>query len=428
MLFVCNIIIFKLNQMIKSIRYSAAAAASSSNHQQQQQHYHNHRGLLCHSIKRDRRLRKCSRSSSSRTKGADDNSNEQKVMYPNLLHEMVYATQLCAKLTTKTQELLMKTDKVSKSDDSPVTVADYAAQAVVSYVLEKSFPKIPLLAEEDAVELRKNDNLLKRVTELLNECVDDEDIAEEEVLRLIDRGNFKGGNDCAFFCLDPIDGTKGFINQRQYAIALGYCENGKVVAGVLGCPNMPMKKIIVQESSEDDLDFLETEKPGVIFAAYENFGCRYASMYAKEPLGKDSFLAKSDELIKSGKYGARYMESWGDSIVADHAFTNALSEKVGITRKPLRVDSMAKYACLSRGDAHIYLRFPPKSYREKVWDHCAGAIIVTESGGVISDASGLPLDFGNGRFLDINEGIIASSNQELHDELLNAIAILRTTI
>ena len=119
------------------------------------------------------------------------------------------------------------------------------------------------------------------------------------------------------------------------------------------------------------------------------------------------------------------MESWGDSIVADHAFTNALSEKVGITRKALRIDSQAKYGSLSRGDAHIYLRFPPKTYREKVWDHAAGAIIVSESGGVISDAAGEPLEFGKGRFLDINGGIIASATPELHEQLLKAIADLR---
>ena len=43
---------------------------------------------------------------------------------------------------------------------------------------------------------------------------------------------------------------------------------------------------------------------------------------------------------------------------------------------------------LARGDAAINLRFPHKSYREKIWDHVAGALIVEEAGGKISDASG----------------------------------------
>ena len=43
---------------------------------------------------------------------------------------------------------------------------------------------------------------------------------------------------------------------------------------------------------------------------------------------------------------------------------------------------------LARGDAHVNLRFPKKGYREKIWDHCAGQVIVEEAGLVISDASG----------------------------------------
>ena len=43
---------------------------------------------------------------------------------------------------------------------------------------------------------------------------------------------------------------------------------------------------------------------------------------------------------------------------------------------------------LARGDAAINLRFPHSSYREKIWDHVAGALIVKEAGGKISDASG----------------------------------------
>ena len=49
---------------------------------------------------------------------------------------------------------------------------------------------------------------------------------------------------------------------------------------------------------------------------------------------------------------------------------------------------------LARGDAAILLRFPHKGYREKIWDHAAGVVIVQEAGAVITDASGgcrLPL-------------------------------------
>ena len=43
---------------------------------------------------------------------------------------------------------------------------------------------------------------------------------------------------------------------------------------------------------------------------------------------------------------------------------------------------------LARGDAAVNLRFPHAGYREKIWDHAAGALIVTEAGAAISDAAG----------------------------------------
>ena len=51
-----------------------------------------------------------------------------------------------------------------------------------------------------------------------------------------------GGGDASgsrYWTIDPIDGTKGFLRGDQYAVALGLIEDGEVVAGVLGCPNLP---------------------------------------------------------------------------------------------------------------------------------------------------------------------------------------------
>ncbi len=45
---------------------------------------------------------------------------------------------------------------------------------------------------------------------------------------------------------------------------------------------------------------------------------------------------------------------------------------------------------LARGDACVNLRFPHAGYREKVWDHAAGALIVAEAGARITDAAGAP--------------------------------------
>lgn len=62
------------------------------------------------------------------------------------------------------------------------------------------------------------------------------------------------------------------------------------------------------------------------------------------------------------------------NLCAVMPFTAA--DEIGITLPSLRLDSQAKYGALSRGDASVFMRFPDPSYREKIWDHCAGVIIL----------------------------------------------------
>lgn len=57
--------------------------------------------------------------------------------------------------------------------------------------------------------------------------------------------------------------------------------------------------------------------------------------------------------------------------------TSICGQKLGVKAPAVRIDSQAKYGALSRGDGAIYLRFPHKGYREKIWDHAAGCIVVT---------------------------------------------------
>ncbi len=96
---------------------------------------------------------------------------------------------------------------------------------------------------------------------------------------------------------------------------------------------------------------------------------------------------------------------------------------LGITQPSLRLDSQAKYGVVARGDAAIYLRLPsPRTpeYRERIWDHAAGALIVEEAGGRVTDALGTDLDFSRGRQLSQNRGIVVS-NGFLHSVILDEI-------
>ncbi|KAG5564285.1 hypothetical protein RHGRI_000476 [Rhododendron griersonianum] len=97
-----------------------------------------------------------------------------------------------------------------------------------------------------------------------------------------------------------------------------------------------------------------------------------------------------------------------------------LTQKLGVKAPPARIDSQAKYGALSRGDGAIYLRFPHKGYREKISDHAAGAIVVTEAGDVVTDAGGNPLDFFKGWYLDLDTGMFVT-NPKLMPMLLKAV-------
>lgn len=53
-------------------------------------------------------------------------------------------------------------------------------------------------------------------------------------------------------------------------------------------------------------------------------------------------------------------------------------------------------------------------------DHAPGQILVEEAGGIVTDSRGQPLDFGLGRTLGENFGVIAAS-QDVHPLILQAV-------
>lgn len=133
---------------------------------------------------------------------------------------------------------------------------DWGVQATVSWLLSQSFrsQNVSIVAEEDVDALSKTNsiNLLNDVVNVVNECLDEAPIfnlqkpetalSSEQVLKAIERCNATAGPKGRFWVLDPVDGTLGFVRGNQYAVALALIEDGKVVLGVLGCPNYPMNK------------------------------------------------------------------------------------------------------------------------------------------------------------------------------------------
>ena len=127
---------------------------------------------------------------------------------------------------------------LEKKDKSPVTVADFASQALVCRRLQSEFPDDPVIGEEGAAELRSGEaTFLDRVVTACAEA--GVSASADAVCDWIDRGGLQEFRP-RFWTLDPIDGTKGFLRKEQYAISLALIVDGQIKVGVLGCPNMPV--------------------------------------------------------------------------------------------------------------------------------------------------------------------------------------------
>jgi len=117
------------------------------------------------------------------------------------------------------------------------------------------------------------------------------------------------------------------------------------------------------------------------------------------------------------------------SFVSAHTNTDQLqkvSDILGLRAEPVALDSQAKYALLAAGHGEMILRLlsaKQPNYKEKIWDQAAGAIVVEEAGGRITDLSGKDLDFTQGRSLENNRGICATNNT-IHDQVLPVLKTL----
>lgn len=324
-------------------------------------------------------------------------------------HAVVAASIVCRSV----QDALDEVRAVTKDDKSPVTVADYASQAVVGYALRERLGEVVLVAEEASDYLRDPDHglLLGAVVAAVREVW--EDATPESVLEAVDIGAGDPGAK-RFWTLDPIDGTKGFLRNQQYAIALGFIEDGAPTIGVMGCPNLPV-------DLSEPLD--ERDAHGCLYLAVRGEGVYEtrcdtdaAEMIRLTRLDHDP----DDEIIVCGSVEAAHTNMSDSDRIA------AWIEEQGLGRigEPARLDSQCKYAVVARGQADAYLRLPTrKAYVERIWDHAAGACIAGESGAFVTDVRGRALDFSQGRGLEKNRGIVCAPPR-VHGLMLRAIEAL----
>ena len=349
------------------------------------------------------------------------------------LEAAVKAVRLASHLCDNVQSQLRESEKMEKGDSSPVTVADYGAQVLTSWSLQRSLPGVEfkMVAEEDSDDLRAPEGaaMLRRITDLVNytlaECEKDAPLlTPEDVIELIDAGRSDGGSTGRHWVLDPIDGTRGFVSMRQYAVCLGLLVDGEIGLGVLGCPNLPQWSVSDVDCNDGGCDPYDERGIGCCFAAHTGRGTFAGPLFVEKD-EMPSIPVKCNDLLAAEE--VRFMESV-EAKHSNHHLSAAVAEEIGLELPSLRIDSQAKYGVLSRGDSSIFMRFPPDNYREKIWDHVAGVAVLQEAGGVITDALGNKLDFSQGRFFPYLNGGLIAATPSMHRAIIAALAKIRDDI
>jgi len=289
---------------------------------------------------------------------------------------------------------------VTKDDKSPVTIADFAVQAITSLLLRETGVH-DMVGEEDADKLREDAAVRNEVLGAVRMVLPD--ATEDEVIAAIDAGRHSGGATGRFWALDPIDGTKGFLRGGQFALALGLIDDGVVQIGILGLPHLGLSKDPSGES---------VQPPGSICIAVRGKGAH------GQPLGEEG-----ETRLKIAPWSPGDVFRTCESVESGHTShdTSARINEAFGAHEAVRLDSQAKYAVVAAGAADAYLRLPTRpGYIERIWDHAAGSLVATEAGAVVSDIHGDELDFSLGRGLEKNKGVVCAA-PEAHPLIIKRI-------
>lgn len=216
----------------------------------------------------------------------------------------------------------------SKADASPVTAADREAEAVLLAALARAAPGLPVVAEE-----------------------------------AVSQGRIPAIS-ASFFLVDPLDGTREFINQRgEFTVNVGLIEQGRPVFGMIYAPALaelyvtlgPERAVFVRIAPGDT---------GMVLAAHGGTDIRTRSA---DPAALTAIASRSHLTPETELFLARYR-------VADRRSAG----------------SSLKFCLLARGEADIYPRLGPTME----WDTAAGHAILTAAGGSVTAPDGTPFTYG----------------------------------
>jgi len=284
-----------------------------------------------------------------------------------------------------------------KQDSEPVTIADYGSQAIIGRALKTYFPDDAVLSEEAGSQFLEltSDKQKAEIINLLTTILD-VNVTQDDIVSWLDQGTSGTGE--RTWIIDPIDGTKGFVALRHYAVGVGIVENGEPAGAVVAAPGYG------DGVSGDD-------EGGALF--YIKDGVPYQELISGGDARQISVSDKMADLRVVQSFEKKHASKSRMAIVR---------EKAGMADAEItELDSMEKYALVANGDADVYLRLPnlDSTRPHMTWDHAPGVALVLAAGGQATDVDGSPLDFSQGRILP-NRGMVIS-NGKVHEKLLAAV-------
>jgi 3'(2'), 5'-bisphosphate nucleotidase len=214
-----------------------------------------------------------------------------------------------------------------KSDNSPVTAADQDAEDIILPGLAKLAPNIPVVSEEQA--------------------------SAGHIPKL----------DGSFFLVDPLDGTKEFLNRNgEFTVNIALIENGHPVAGVVYAP----------------------AKNRMFFG----FGAGEAYELDISPSAARAFDLNDARRIKTRKPA-----SDGFVVIASRTHRDTKTDEYLAAynvKEFLAAGSSLKFCLLAAGEADLY----PRHGRTMEWDTAAGHAVLASAGGSVCELDGTPLLYG----------------------------------
>jgi 3'(2'), 5'-bisphosphate nucleotidase len=342
-------------------------------------------------------------------------------MYEDELRIAELAVQRACILTERVLTSIDDDDSMEKADQTPVTVGDLGAQALIISALHHHFPQDTFTGEESASALRENPKLAERVWQLVSsthlEDAESESLLAspkslEEMLDLLDLGLGPGGREGRVWVLDPIDGTLTFMKGGQYAVCLCLVENGEQRVGVLGCPKLSLEAGKISETTiprDGGYGYLVSavRGQGVFLRRLSSAGLQQRER-VEAPVVADENDLQIIECIATTS-----MDVEKHRLVA---------EKLGVSWPGTELwSTQMKYIALAIGGHDFWLRIPKHDWhRTCVWDHAGGQLIYEELGGKVTDIYGKDIDFGAGRRCHNNFGNVAAP-AAIHGRVLEAV-------